>query len=270
LLIDDANVGAVIGSGREAIVYAFGNDRVVKVFRDKEAVRRARAEFAVTNVLLAHGLPVASPIEIITVDGAPGLISTRARGADLNGILAHAPWKVRAVAARLAAVQLAMHAVSAPPDLPEVRHIVEQRIRFGTSIPPQLAAAALKVLRDLPRGDRMCHGNLHLGNVIVDGDEVIVVDCGDASSGDPLAEVAQTLVRYRCARLRPGAPWPARLGSAIGRRLLARCYLRAYRRSKPKDATLALWEGVRAVERMAEGHSRERRRLARLARRRLG
>ena len=122
--------------GREAVVYAFGNDRVLKVFRNKEAVSRARAEFATTAVLLAHGLPVASPVEIITIDGAPGLVSTRARGADLNSILARAPWKVGAVAARLVAVQLALHAVPAPGELPELCDIVEQRIRAGTSIPP--------------------------------------------------------------------------------------------------------------------------------------
>ena len=238
---------------------------MLKVFRSKDAARRAEAEFATTAVLFAHGLPVASPVEIVTIDGAPGIVSTRARGADLNSVLARAPWKVGAVAARLATVQLALHAVPAPAELPELCDIVERRIRAGTSIPPQLAMSALTVLKGLPRGDQMCHGNLHLGNVIVDGDKAVVVDCGDASRGDPFAEVAQTLVRYRCARLRPGAPWHARLGSAVGRRLLAVHYLRAYRGPAAGDPRLALWEGVRAVERMAEGHQHERRRLARLA-----
>jgi len=269
MLIGDPTVGAVLGAGREAVVYAFGNDRVLKVFRDKAAGNRARAEFATTAVLLAHGLPVAAPVEIISVDGAPGLVSTRARGVDLNGTLSRAPWKVREVAARLACVQLALHAVRAPAELPELRDIIDQRIRAATSIPAPFAMSALAMLKTLPGGDRMCHGNLHLGNVIVDGDNAIVIDCGDASRGDPLAEVAQTLVRYRCARLRPGAPLRARLGSAVGRRLLAALYVRAYGVRPSANPLLARWEGVWAVDRMADGHPHERRRLSRLARRRL-
>jgi aminoglycoside phosphotransferase (APT) family kinase protein len=272
--------GEVLGNGREAIVYALGTDRVLKVFRDADAESRARAEFDVGVLLHSAGLPVARPIEFLTCEGRPALISERIDGFDLSRMLSHAPWKLGEAVRALARVQLSVHAVVGPVELPEMHAIIEARIRAGTSIPPYLAEAALVALEALPHGEQLCHGNLHLGNVIVRDGVAALIDCGDAARGDPWSEVAQTLVRYRCARLRPGAPLRARLGSAVGRRLLRVAYLRAYLRQvspvgvgaadRLPPAVLRRWEGVRAVERMAEGHAHERRRLLRLARRRLG
>ena len=62
-------LGDVLGNGREAIVYALGSDRVLKVFRDADAGSRARAEFEVGLLLHASGLPVARPIECVTYEG---------------------------------------------------------------------------------------------------------------------------------------------------------------------------------------------------------
>jgi aminoglycoside phosphotransferase (APT) family kinase protein len=264
--------GDLLGNGREAVVYALGADRVLKVFRDAEAGSRAAAEFEVGALLHAAGLPVARPLECVTYEGRSALISERIVGLDLSRTLSHAPWKVREAARVLAVAQAAMHAVAAPAELPEMHDIIEARIRSGTSAPPDVFDAALAALHALPHGEQLCHGNLHLGNVIVRDGVAVVIDCGDAARGDPWSEVAQTLVRYRCARLRPGAPLTARLGSALGRRLLGVAYLRAYVRqtSARAPAVLKQWEGVRAVERLAEGHPQERRRLLRLGRRRLG
>jgi thiamine kinase len=272
-------LGDVLGSGREAVVYALGSDRVLKLFRDPYAGSRARAEFDVGLLLHASGLPVARPIECVTYEGHSALIFERIDGLDLSRILSHAPWKVGEAARALAGVQGAVHAVVAPVELPEMHVIIEARIRAGTLTPPDVvetALAALGALHALPHREQLCHGNLHLGNVIVRDGVAVLIDCGDAARGDPWSEVAQTLVRYRCARLRPGAPLGARLGSAVGRRLLGVLYLRAYLRQASRagaairpPVVLSRWEGVRAVERLAEGHAHERRRLLRLARRRL-
>jgi len=263
--------GAVLGDGREAVVYALDEHRVLKVFRDlADADERASREFAIGVMLHEQGLPVARPIELTRWEGAPALVSQRVHGASLNAELSRAPWKVVKVARQLAAAQAALHSIQPPASLDHLHDVVERRLRSNADVPSELVDAALRALAGLPRGDRLCHGNAHLGNIILRGGEPVLVDCGDATIGDPAAEVAHTLVRYRCARLRGGAPLLARLSSAIGRRLLGVCYLHAYSSLVDLDhAEVDRWVGVRAVERLAEGHPHERRRLARLARGRL-
>jgi len=269
--------GRVLGNGREAIVYALDDERVLKVFRDVAATARAQAEFSTALMLHSHGLSVAMPLEVTTFEGRPALISRRVNGRDLNATLAGAPWKLPAVASQLAQVQLEWHLLEAPAVLPPLHSIVAARVRSNTEIPASLTEAALTELDTLPRGDRLCHGNSHLGNVLVENGRPVLIDCSDASRGDPMAEVAHTLVRYRCARLRPGSPLLARAGSTPGRLLLGPFYRRAYRLdlrahrtgADLDDELVSRWVGVRAVERLAENHAHERHRLIQLAYRKL-
>ena len=141
--------GDVLGDGREAIVYALGPDRVLKVFRDADGGSRASAEFSVGLSLHAAGLPVARPLERVTYEGRTALISERIVGLDLSRTLSRAPWKIREAARVLASAQAAMHAVVAPAELPEMHDIIEARIRSGTSIPPDVFDAALAALSRL-------------------------------------------------------------------------------------------------------------------------
>jgi thiamine kinase len=262
--------GPVLGNGREAVVYALDDERVLKVFRDVAATARAQAEFSTAAMLHSYGLSVAMPLEITTFQGRPALISRRVRGRDLNATLARAPWKLSSVASQLAQVQLEWHRLEAPAALPSLHAIVAERVRSNTEIPVSLKEAALVELDTLPRGERLCHGNSHLGNVLVEKGRPVLIDCSDASRGDPLAEVAHTLVRYRCARLRPGAPPLARVGATPGGGLRGRRDGRADRRGVDlDDDVVARWVGVRAVERLAENHAPERHRLLQLARRNL-
>jgi thiamine kinase len=46
----------------------------------------------------------------------------------------------------------------------------------------------LRMLSEIPEGDRTCHGDLHFGNVV--GRKII--DWGHASTGDPMSDVAWT------------------------------------------------------------------------------
>jgi len=46
----------------------------------------------------------------------------------------------------------------------------------------------------MPEGDRVCHGDFHPANVLVSGKDANVIDWMDASSGNPLADVARTTI----------------------------------------------------------------------------
>lgn len=66
-----------------------------------------------------------------------------------------------------------------------------------TSGREELRRRALDSLYALPEGDRVCHGDLHPGNVIVADEGEYVLDWLDASSGHHLADVARTLLLIR-------------------------------------------------------------------------
>ncbi len=76
-----------------------------------------------------------------------------------------------------------------PPLKDRLRAIIE-----GAAGRDEMRKRALDALSKLPDGDRVCHGDLHPGNVIVAEDGEYVLDWLDACSGHWLADVARTLL----------------------------------------------------------------------------
>ena len=127
----------------------------------------------------------------------------------------------------------------------------------------------MSVLVDLPHGDRLCHGDFHLGNLLGSWSTPFVIDWGDASQGDPIADVARTDLLLRLGELPHGAPahvksWHRLVGSLADR------YLAAYRKRHPVDPEdLERWKVVWAAARLLEPIPAEHPKLIRFLEQRL-
>jgi aminoglycoside phosphotransferase (APT) family kinase protein len=42
--------------------------------------------------------------------------------------------------------------------------------------------------------DRVCHGDFHPGNILIDGRKAVIIDWMNATRGNPLADVARTTI----------------------------------------------------------------------------
>src|SRR5581483_2865191 len=130
---------------------------------------------------------------------------------------------------------------------------LRERIRFAPPLPADLRAVALDTLDRLPSGDRLCHGDFHLGNLMGSWSAPVVIDGGDASRGDPVADVARTELLQRLGDPPPGAPLAIELLAPVGRDLLAARYLSVYGKQRPIDRQrLKDWKIVRAAARLIE------------------
>lgn len=250
---DDVALGARLGAGREAEVYAYGSATVLKLYRPGFGGHRAEA-LALT-ALDGHGV---APKLAGVVDraGRTGLLIERVGGTDLLTVVQRQPWRVLSIARALAATHLAVHRVRAPAGLADLRASLATRIG-DAGLPPHLRDFVTGVLGTLPDGDRLCHGDYHPGNVLTAGDRATVIDWGAASRGVPEADHARTLLLLRWAEPLPGTPWPARTVIAAGRALLAGAYAARYRRGADLRQTRS-WLIVHAAARLSEGIDSER------------
>ena len=114
-----------------------------------------------------------------------------------------------------------------------------------------LARRVIALLRVLPDGNRFCHLDFQPGNVMVDHADMTVIDWPGAGRGDPIADVALTIMGLQGGKSPPGTPLFTRLLEPIGRKLILRGYLRAYcqRRAIDQDL-LANWLVVAAGQRL--------------------
>lgn len=250
-----------IAEGREAEMFAWEEGKILRLLRDsgEAARRRLESDTRVLQGAAEHGLRVPAVYGTTEVMGRPGLIMERIRGADLLTVIARRPWRVWWVGGITGRVHAAMHGVVAPHEVPSTKENLIHALTHSPRVPKALADATLRVLAELPEGDRLSHGDFHPANILMDGRAPVVIDWSNVTRGDPAADVARTLVILGSGEPPPGSPAPLRLMALIGRRLLVSAYLRAYRRLAPLDMDLVRrWEAVRLADRLADGIAEER------------
>lgn len=257
-----------LAEGREAEVFLHGDGLVLKLWREPGYALRREREAAALRVLGSAGLAAPRVHEVVTVDERPGLVVDRVPGVSLLDELGANPLLLERVAHQMAEAHAAMHEVVAPAELPSLKDELRARIEAAEPLPPELRPPVLAVLDALPDGDRLCHGDLHPGNMLGNGSRPVVIDWGDASRGDPLGDVLRTAVLLRVGEPPPGAPRFVRLLARGGGSLLSARYVAHYRKQRAVDLTaFARWRAVRTAARLAEPIPEEHPRLLKILRR---
>lgn len=247
-----------LAAGREAEVYLRPDGTVVKLMYQPSAGDRLAREAAACRLLRDHGQRAPFVHGPITVEGRPGLVMDRIDGSDLLATLERQPHRLLAAARVLAETHAAMHECVAPAELPDLSDEIAGSIHAAAPLPDDLRELALGLLADLPRGDRLCHGDFHLANILGSWEAPVVIDWGSASRGDPMADVARTELLHRVGALPPGASRRARLLAATFRRILTDRYLRLYGRQRSLEDILDRWRVVQMAARLREDIPEER------------
>jgi aminoglycoside phosphotransferase (APT) family kinase protein len=241
-----------IATGRTAEVFAWGDTLVLKLFRPEWGMDTATHEAEVARALYAAGVAAPRVDNVIAVDGRAGVVYERIAGPSLMGTLAARPWRLRGVARLLGETHASMHERTVS-GLPQLREILARRIQVAPGLPTALQRAALDVLNTLPDGETLCHGDFHPGNVLLSVRGPLVIDWENAALGDPLADVARTVLLIRASHMDATTPAQRLLRRALASTLMT-LYLRRYRQLHPFDqARLAAWELPITAARLSEG-----------------
>ncbi|HKY61457.1 MAG TPA: phosphotransferase, partial [Gemmatimonadota bacterium] len=194
-----------------------------------------------SEVLARAGVSAPRVDEMMEVDGRPGIVfGNLRRGETLSRAVRTRPWRIRSAARDLAQLHAAVHECSAP-ELPSQRERIEEQIRASVALSDEARSAALQALGELPDGEKVCHNDVHMLNVIVYPGGGMIIDWVLATRGSPLADVATAALQLRFGE-QPGSfvgRWPLE----VGRALFRRAYLRQYqqlRSCRPEE--LARWQ----------------------------
>jgi penicillin G amidase len=223
-------LGAPLAQGRTAAIYAWGPGQVVKLYFPQFAGESVQREASLARQVQATGLRVPAVGDVVRVAERPGIVYERVDGVSLLRIwLAH-PWRWAAVGRQLAELHAAMHHHPGS-GLPNQRQRLHRRIAEAAPLSAALRRQALAVLATLPDAALLCHGDFHPDNVLVTATDPVIIDWLDATAGQPLADVARTVVL-----LRFGSYYQPSHTRWLARLLLARleqAYLRRYRQLRP-------------------------------------
>lgn len=244
--------GERLGQGQEAEVFAWGDDAVVKLYREGSPPGSAEWELDNLRLAAAAGVRVPDPRGTVSVDGRAGVIMERVRGPDLLTYLGRHPWTLDRGARQLAAMQVQLHSATAPPELPSAKATIEEFLardpRAIEALPDAIRDRGRALLASLPEGHTLCHGDYHPGNLFVHDGEVVVIDWPMMCRSTPEADVARSMILIEAGDI--PAEGFTRLLIAAMRRLYLRRYLHWYRKYRSLDMRqVRAWRIVHALER---------------------
>jgi tRNA A-37 threonylcarbamoyl transferase component Bud32 len=244
--------GALIGEGRTAEIFAWGEDKVLKLFREGWSTGTAEHEAKIARLVQETGVNTPFLSEVLEIEGRAGLIYQRIDGPTMLFSLSHSPVKVRYFARKLAELQVAIHARTAT-GLPSQR----EKLHYAIANAPNLSSIGKKRLQaqldTMPDGTSICHGDFHPDNILLSAHGPVIIDWTNASQGNPLADMAHSYMVMSFGPIPPGTPSVQKAVISIFRRLMVSSYRRHYLNFHPDTkGELPHWFALAAAARLAE------------------
>jgi Phosphotransferase enzyme family len=245
--------GDLIGAGRTADVYAWGNDRVLKLYKSWMPVSVVEREFEVTRAAHQAGLPVPETLQMVERDGCHGIVFERVRGASLMQELQRHPWRLFAIASQLAELHVLINRCPAPESLPLQKEAILSSIERVEGLSPEIKGAALNALAALPAGNSLCHGDFHPDNILLTEHGPMIIDWMTGTRGSPAADLIRTVMILQTSALPPNIPALSRRLLDVFRRLLVAVYRRRYLRCIPlTPSEMSVWQLPLLTARLSE------------------
>jgi uncharacterized protein (TIGR02172 family) len=244
--------GPLIGTGRTAEVFAWGDDRVLKLFMDWCPHSWIAREEGFSRVVYESGLPVPAVEGIIEVDGRRGIIFERVEGRSMLEEMGAKPNEAPHYAEILAELHTTIHSHEIP-DLPSLRDMIERNIHQAKTLSDEERTRALHVLAQRNDGTSLCHYDFHPENVIMSPRGPVIIDWMSACQGDPHADITRTLLMSQGFLFAIPPDWHAALQSFIDR------YLARYREIREISLTeLKAWRLPIVIARLNDNIPHER------------
>jgi aminoglycoside phosphotransferase (APT) family kinase protein len=231
-------------------LYAWGEGRILKLYGEETPTGFVEWLGKLERGLYAAGLPVPAVGETTEIAGCLGQVYERIEGSSIAEVLLGPPepdlGRIVELAHVSAEVHAKIHACSNIPAGLSTQRFLATVIQRIDVLAPELKAATLKALDEMPEGDRLCHGDFHPYNVLMSPRGPIVIDWNNAHIGDPLEDVARSaLILSGVAASQPSTQ------SRIGQ--FNRAYLEQYFRLRPGgQEQLVAWQPIVAAVRLSD------------------
>ncbi|HTI80565.1 MAG TPA: aminoglycoside phosphotransferase family protein [Acetobacteraceae bacterium] len=185
------SLGEKIGEGAYADVRAWAPGQVLKLFKAGFPRRHSWWEARMTRAAFAAGAPAPEVFDEVALERRFGVVLQRLDGPTLLQLSRTGAMTHKQTGAILATLALSVHKIAAPPDVFSLRDLMTGSSRLsGGMLPKHIATGILTLIERLAPGDRLCHGDLHPGNVMMTADGPRLIDWGGATRAPASLDLA--------------------------------------------------------------------------------
>ena len=188
----------VIGEGANGKVYRIDGDNVIKTYKNADALNDIQHEREVARLALVLGIPTAISYDVVRVGDSYGSVFELLNAKSFAKILAQEPerfdWCVKEYVGMLKKI----HGTVVPAGkLPPIKDTFLGSVRRTKAyLPEELGEKLVSLTEAIPDDDHMIHGDFHTKNIVLAGDEVLVIDMDTLSVGHPVFDFLRMYNAY--------------------------------------------------------------------------
>jgi uncharacterized protein (TIGR02172 family) len=243
---------SLIGQGRTADVFRYGENKVIKVFH-QEFTKLAYEEYSTAQNIASVGIPAPDVYDLMDVENKKGIVYEYIQGTTMVRLIQKNPFKVVRYAKQLADLHAEINSKPVS-SLTNIKESIVATIRNVLSIKQADREAIICYLKTLPDGERLCHYDFHPGNVLISDGNAKAIDWMTAGAGNPCADVCRTGVILNSNALPPNVSVIEKIMANALRKIFYANYFTHYCKiTDVKPEEVEQWLLPVAAARLAEG-----------------
>lgn len=217
----------LIGQGRTADIFNYGVEKILKLYKPDISRDVINVEYLISQHVYKLGLQSPKPFDIINIEDKTGIIFQKISGISMLKMLSNKPWIVSRESIRLAELHYSIHKLSVSEFPRMQKEILAENINQVAKLTTKEKGKIINHLKDLPEGNKLCHGDFHPDNVLI-GDRDWIIDWPTGMSGNPAGDIARTFLLLRLASLPDGTPKIIKYIANRLRKQMYKIYIKQY------------------------------------------
>jgi uncharacterized protein (TIGR02172 family) len=252
----------LIAQGGQAEIYELDDSRILRVLRNPEDKEYLLTERSIMQTLKAKGKPVPDVYDFVMINKRPSLVMEKIKGNTMLDNIRKNPFKLLKKIGKLASLQIEISDKADGLNLIPIRKRAAYLISNSDMLDENTREFVLDIIKELPDGNYICHGDFHPGNIIENGRQYYIIDWFGATSGRKLSDIAHTYLLLKNTPRAPGISEFQNFFIRLSSKVTAGKYISACRKFEAFDwGEFSKWMVVRASERVFYGMPSEKARL---------
>ncbi len=198
LKVIDIKGAEVIGEGFFSTVYRLDKDTIVKVFKRTSDEHQIERELKLAKQAFVAGIPTAISFDIVKVGDKFGVRFEMLDCMSLKNAFVKYPEQYNDLLDKYVKLLKKINTTECyDPIIPDVKKFYLQKVK---EIKPYLeekdAQKCLDLIESIPDRMTFVHGDCHFKNIMVQGDDFLLIDMDTLSRGHPIFELAALRAPY--------------------------------------------------------------------------
>lgn len=188
----------VIGEGFTSTVYRIDKDTIIKVFNLTTDPAELERELKLAKQAFVLGIPTAISYDIVKVDEKLGVRFEMLDCMSLRDAFRQFPERYEELLDRYVALLKKINTTDCmDASLPDLRTVYLNKVeRIRPLIGEKYYAKAKKLIESVPSSMKFVHGDCHFKNIMVQGDDYLLIDMDTLSRGACIYEFAALRAPY--------------------------------------------------------------------------